>query len=96
MVICDFDLERVAFAPLEANSPLIVHSNAVRTRPIAGELLQPISRWNPQVTQLIGRIDDEQFTERGLLHLRWPTSDTLPVEESTGVFVSEALDHLES
>jgi hypothetical protein len=54
MIIDDLDAFRRAFAPDEAESPLIVDPDAMLTLPVATQSLKPVS-WNcRQVLQPIG------------------------------------------
>jgi len=51
VVIDDLDVFCTSVPPLEADSPLIVHSNAVLPRPIPREPFQAIPRWDTKVVK---------------------------------------------
>jgi len=51
VVVDNFDIVRIWISPSEANSVLIVDSDAMLTASIALECLKPISRRNRQVFQ---------------------------------------------
>lgn len=75
MVIDDFDIGRIAVLPAETDSPLIIDSNTVLTVPISSEFFQSISRWDPQISKCIRRIQDQKLSQ----------SQTLNSAESLGV-----------
>ena len=62
MVINNFDTVRAAICPTEANTPLIVDSNAVLTRTIALECLKMIAGWNPQIIKPISDFELSEFS----------------------------------
>ena len=53
----DRDLVRVAFAPREADPPLVVDANAVLPDPISAELLQAVAGWDARVVEGFGSVD---------------------------------------
>jgi hypothetical protein len=63
VVIDDFDLGRIALLPAETDSPLIIDANTILTAPISGESLQSSSRWDPQISQRIRRIQDQKLSQ---------------------------------
>ncbi len=58
MVIDDFDIVRVSPSPDKADAPALVDADAVLTSSIADKLLKTISRWNPQVVEDFGDVED--------------------------------------
>src|ERR1019366_5517826 len=54
MIIDDLDPLRRAFAPTEADSPLIVDPDTMLTLPVAAQRLKPFSRNCRHVFQLLG------------------------------------------
>jgi len=63
MVGDDFDLGRIAVLPAETDSPLIIDADTVLTTPISGESFQSISRWDPQISKCIRRIQDQNLSQ---------------------------------
>jgi hypothetical protein len=51
MIIHDFDIFGPCFRPPEAQTKLIIDTDAVLTRPVAFERLQSIAGWYAQVLQ---------------------------------------------
>ena len=95
MVIRDFHFVCVPIAPLEADSPLIVYADAVHTRSITRQLLQPVARKDPEVGEILRGIDDQKLSQSRSLDFCRPARNSLPLEETTAVFVAEGLDHAE-
>jgi hypothetical protein len=61
MIIDDFDAFRRAFAPDEADSPLIVDPDTMLTLPVAAQSLKPVSRNRRHVLQLLGIVQHPKF-----------------------------------
>lgn len=59
MIIRNFDSECVALSPLEADSPLVVNTDAVLIGAITLPFLQPIPRQNLQVLKALRAIEDQ-------------------------------------
>jgi hypothetical protein len=51
VVIGYLHIVRVTLFPRETDTPLIVDTDAVLSRAISGEFLQPISGWNAKILQ---------------------------------------------
>ena len=71
MVIRYLDLVGIPFTPLkapvpavlaQANAPLVVNADTILSGALAGELLQPITRWYAEIIQAFGCIQDGQFS----------------------------------
>jgi hypothetical protein len=63
MVVYDLDLVGISFLPSEAYSPLVVYTYAVLAFSVADKPFQLISRWNSQVIQFLGSIEQQEFSE---------------------------------
>ncbi len=57
MIICDLDVERITDAPFEADSPLVIDSDAVLSCSVTAEFFKSIRRWNSQVVEISGIVD---------------------------------------
>src|SRR5208282_5364908 len=91
MVICDLHFVSFGFAPYEANSVLIVDSNAVLTLTIAAQFLQPVSGRNLQVVQSYGAIEHGKLSFR---NTGWRCTARLAASPDFRRFlVGESLDH---
>lgn len=62
MVIDDFNVTDVAFAPDKTNPPLIVNSDAVLAGPITFECLEPVAGRNAKILQPFGGMKIEELT----------------------------------
>lgn len=63
MIVFDLDLVGISFLPSEAYSPLVVYTYAVLAFSVADKPFQLISRWNSQVIQFLGSIEQQEFSE---------------------------------
>jgi hypothetical protein len=61
VIINDLDLAPVAIMPYKTDPPLVVDSNAVLALPIADELLEPVSRGNPEILQRLRVVQHARF-----------------------------------
>jgi hypothetical protein len=92
MVVDYLNIVGVAFAPYEANSPLIVDPDAVLAKTTALEALKPIAWYGRENCQV----------DRGVEHLQLPEQDALnrlklrraqTVEEPLSLGAAEAANH---
>ncbi len=60
MVIGNFNFIGISLFPHEADPPLVVDPDAILSFSIAGKLLQPVSRRNPEILERFRRIKDNQ------------------------------------
>ncbi len=47
MIVSDFYVVRILASPTEANTILIIYSDAVLTSPVAFEGFEAVARWEP-------------------------------------------------
>jgi hypothetical protein len=59
VIVRDLDVGRSRRGPRKADSPLIIDANAVLSRAIAPELLEPIARRHPQIVECFRSINDQ-------------------------------------
>lgn len=64
MVISYFNMIGVTLHVPKTNAPLIVDCNGVLSLPVAFEGMQPVARWNPQVTESCGVMNVLQPPDR--------------------------------
>ncbi|MOA10857.1 hypothetical protein D3C78_1307640 [compost metagenome] len=83
---------RARRSPLEADSPLIVDSDAVLPRPVPCQLLQPIAGWGPQISKLSGRIEHRQLAGGDIQNVS-PAPRIARFEQSLGFLTSKAQNH---
>ena len=79
--------------PEEDEAPLAVDPDRMLAATIAPQGFKPVSRWKPQIVQLLGRVECGEFPAcRGgeiACHAPWHTAG----EDERGRFVTEAPDH---
>src|SRR5713101_2431243 len=93
MVVDDLDVPRAVVSPSEANSPLIIDSDAVLPTPITAKLFQSVARRHSQVVQIFRAVQHLQLPfdlrlERPELPRRTAS------EQLLGVARSKRPDHL--
>lgn len=94
MVVDDQDIVGVSIFPAEADTPLLVDSNAILPGSFACQLLQTIARWDSEVVQLFCCVNHYKFSQHYAPQSRWKRSHRLSLEQTRGPLVSEALYHL--
>ena len=92
MVVDNFDIQRRAVAPFEADSTLIVDPDAVLTGTPSFQGLEPIAWDLPQVSQLLRGIEHFQLSSRHPVNGP-ETPARLVVEQPLGILVAKAPDH---
>lgn len=93
VVVDQLDIGRPGVGPDEADAPLVVDADAVLPGSTALPSFGAVTRWNPEVLEDIGRVEDEQLAVRRPLHVRAELRNSLPVEDPLGVVVRERPDH---
>ena len=64
MIIDDLDFEGVIAFPFEADSPLLIDPNAVLAFAFSFERFQAIAWWCREIIQILGVVENSQFTTR--------------------------------
>lgn len=66
VVVGDLNFSGTLISPLEANTVLVVDSDAVLTGSVAFELFETIAWWDSQVLQILGLVQLIQFSSGNL------------------------------
>src|SRR5256885_994141 len=69
VIVHDRHIPRRALAPFKAYPPLIVDADAVLSAAVAVQSFKAIARRNPQIVELLGRVDGEELGSRPALDL---------------------------
>jgi len=93
VIVSDLDVISVILPPFEADSVLVVDSDAVLSLPVAMQFLEPVSRRNSQVVERLGRIEHRQLSFRYIR--RRGTFRSSGVPDFCCVPVRESLDHIQ-
>lgn len=93
MIIDDLNIEGVAVFPAKTDPPLIIDANAMLAGPIAFELLQPVARWNPEILESLGSIDEPQLAKHRPVQLGREPAHTLALKDTLCLPIGEALNH---
>ena len=78
---------------MEADAPLPVDSDAVGIGAIALQFLQPVSRRDPEITQRIGSVKDEELAQGHPLGSLVELPGRLSLPDALGVLVFEGPEH---
>jgi len=93
VIVCDLNLVCVSGSPLEADAPLIVNSNAVLTRSIPPQLLQPISGRYAQLRDSLGGVQDQKLALGSAPDRGGKAASFLTPKDAFSITIGEALDH---
>ncbi len=93
MIIDNRNVVCISTFPYEANTPLIVDSNAMLTGSITLELLKLIRRWNEKGFQLACRSEHFQLPGRKTLNAAWKLTRKTPLINPLSFPAPEGLDH---
>jgi hypothetical protein len=96
VMVDDLDIGRSSGCPDKADSPLLVDPDAVPTDTVRLQILQSIPRWNPKVTDDIGRIEHGQLPQGCPLRRDIECLHPLAAPDESGVLVPERLEHRRS
>jgi hypothetical protein len=89
VVVDEFDIFRTSISPDKADPPLGIHPDAVLTPTISGQPLQPVPRRDPQILDILRRVNQLEFAQRRPLHGSINAFDVLLVPDSLGVLAPE-------
>jgi hypothetical protein len=95
VIIDELNVVGVAILPTKADTPLLVHANAVLAGSIPPELLQSVTRWHAKIAELLGRVHRHEFAQHRALKIRRISPDGFASEQSLGVAIGERLNHRE-
>jgi len=93
VVVSDFRIEDIAVCPTETYPPLIVDPNTPLTRPIAGELFQPVARRNPDEVKCGGGVQLLEFALGNALDILWQLGGKPAMKKFFGLFAGKGSDH---
>ncbi len=93
MVVRDLNVQGVSSRPSEADSPLVVDSNAVLPLPVPPQPFQAVPWGYPEVVHSLSRVHQQEFSVRPALHIWWQQPRALPPEHLLGFAVREAANH---
>src|SRR5689334_24036761 len=83
MVVDDFDMRRSSFIPNETDTPLIIDPDRMLSLPVCLQRFEAVARWNTQIRQDPGLIQQTEFPQRHVLNIgrQSPTSPAGPRSE---------------
>src|SRR5699024_681575 len=93
VVVDEFDNFCTSISPDEAETPLRVHADAVLSAPVTDELLQTVSWQDPEVLDILRRMNQLGLLQGRPLHRPVNALDVLLMPDALGVFTAERSDH---
>src|SRR4051794_37377563 len=93
MIVHDLNVIGIAAPPAEADSPLVVDTNAPLSRSFSVKFFEAIGRRNSQILKTGGAIQHTQFTQRHLLDITRQAPRALAIEYPFRLLALEAPDH---
>ena len=94
MVVGEFDLMRMAVDPREAETPLLVHANAVLSGSITAELLQSVAQRDTEIVESERGIHLHQLAQHDAAKVRRVVPDGFAQPQALGITVGKAPDHV--
>ncbi len=76
MIADELDLVGVAVRPLQHDSPLIVHANAVKSLPVSPQRFEPISWRRSEIAKLMSGVDQVELPDCCGHNVGWDTAST--------------------
>jgi len=93
VVINNFNIESIAFTPMEADSPLIINSYTMLSSTFPAKYLQTIGRWYTQIIKRPGVVNHTKLSPGYLLDLLGQSSRALSVPDLFGFLCPKTLNH---
>src|SRR5512139_3962973 len=93
VIVDDLDVVGVAFAPSEADTPLVVDADAELAFAPAAEFLESVAGRRSKIVQHDGSVQLPQPPERHAPDVGSESPDRFPLEEPFRVGVAESADH---
>jgi hypothetical protein len=93
MVVDNFNLCGLTRFPAEADSPLVIHPDAVLATPVSGKFFQAVPRRDSEIFNGICTIKEIEFALGKLLKRQGKSFDPLSIESPFCVPVSKGFDH---
>jgi hypothetical protein len=93
MIVHNFHVSGFVINPLEANSPLVINTDAILPCPVILKLFQLVSGWGQQILEIISIIEIDQFAPSGALNIFWQLRGNFAKKDFLCFIGSKGLDH---
>ena len=93
MIVSDFDVMGIRPDPSEADSPLVIDTDAVLALPVTAQCLQSVRWRNPEVSEGLSIIQHSELPACDFLDLWREALRPFPLPDHFSVFRPEALNH---
>ena len=89
MVVNDLNPFWTSVAPPEADTPLIIDSDAVLSCSITAQMLEPVARRNPKILETTRGVNLPQLAQRNASDARVEGRDSLPRKQALSLAILE-------
>ena len=93
MIVYDLDVPCRASAPFEAYPPLIIDADTVLSAPIAVQSFKAVAGRNPQIVELLGRVEGDKLGSAPALNLIGQIFDRIAGKKRCRSLIGEAFYH---
>jgi len=93
VVVDEVDIFRTFLSPDEAETPLRVHADAVLSASVADQRLESVAWRDPEVLDILSRMDQLELPQGRPLHRPVDTLDVLLMPDALGILAAERPDH---
>ena len=93
MIVDEFDIFCTSISPDEADPPPGIHPDAVLTATVADQTLQAVAWRDPEILDILRRMDQLELPQGRPLHRPVNALDVLLMPDALGVFAAERSDH---
>jgi len=93
VVVGNRDIFWTCLCPAEAESPLVVYSDAVLSGTVAAQILQAISWWYAKIAKNFCGVKNRQFAQGDPLKISVELANRLSPPYAFGVPIAERLQH---
>jgi hypothetical protein len=95
MIIHDLNIVRITMSPCKTDPPLVIDTNTVLSPPITLHCLEPISRWDQQITERCGTVENQKLPSRRPFNATEP-QHILIEKQGFRLFGAKGTDHWQS
>jgi hypothetical protein len=94
VIVYDFDVLDSACGPDETHAVFVIDADGILAFAVTLERFQPISGRDPQVVELLGKVELLEFSEGNFLNVGWQVRRRFTPVDLLGGFAAERKDHL--
>jgi hypothetical protein len=93
MVIDNFNVTGIRYAPFKANSPAVIDTDRILPAPVAAQFFEPVARWGLKVNERVRGVEHGELTVCYRLNLSREFIGPFPLENLAGFLILERDNH---